>query len=209
MSHSRQPPSTAVIRSTAAVVAMVGVHFATPRVTGAQSFFGLGGIEGRVGLAAPEAAQPGLAYAIDLDLGYVRVPRLRAVLGLNGFRADVDRRVSGRTVGGSFTATGGRAGLRYEPFGPGRLTPYAVGTVVGIDVDADTEEPGVDRLLDGFYIGAGAGAGMSYALDELERYSVVAEARRVFVTNVSHWAFEFGVRVMPRGRGTYTRSATR
>jgi hypothetical protein len=49
----------------------------------AQRFPGVGGIEGRVGVVLPDDANTGLAAAVDLDLGYVAIPHLRAVVGLD------------------------------------------------------------------------------------------------------------------------------
>jgi len=166
----------------------------------AQTFFNFGGLGVRIGAATPEEAKTGLGWSVDLDAGYIKTPRLRVVLGATGFKADVDR---GAPVGGSISAVGGRAGLRFDAFGVGRFTPYAVATVTGHNVSADVSDAGTKQLLEGFYAGAGLGAGMSFALDTAARFAATGEVRRVYVTNISHWAFEAGVRWMPRGRRSY------
>lgn len=179
--------------------ALVGV----PTAASAQDFFGFGGLEARVGVVFPEQAKSGFGGSADFDLGYLRSPKVRTLLGFNYFSADVDRRVGGTPVGGSFSATGGRAGLRFDPFGPGRLTPYLVTAVTAHSVAANVADRGTEQLLDGFYVGAGLGAGLTYALDSGQRFRVTLEGRRVFVTNISHSAIEVGLRLMPRGPASY------
>jgi hypothetical protein len=189
-------------------VALV-LGLAAPALVEAQAFPNFGGVGVRVGAVSPEAASTGFGWTIDLDLGYWGRPRLRTLLALNGFSADVERRVGGTTTGGSYDATAGRAGVRWDVLGTGRFTPYVGAAIVAMSVDAKVSDAGTRDLLDGFYVGAAGSGGLTFALDSLGRFALTGEARRVFVTNVSHWALEIGVRWMPRGPGSYVGDARR
>ena len=160
-----------------------------------------------MGAVSPETADLGLGAAGELDLGYLGSPRIRALLGANFLRAGVDRRVSGADVGGTMSAVGGHAGLRFDPLGPARVSPYGLVTLSGRRVQAgDVDDPGTRRLLEGFYVGAGVGGGIALALDSARRTLLTAQAERVFVTNVGHWGSTVGLRFTPRGGArTYER----
>ncbi|HUF26747.1 MAG TPA: OmpA family protein [Gemmatimonadaceae bacterium] len=176
---------------------------------GAQEVFGLGGLGARLGAVAPEDAKTGFGWSVDADLGYLGSPRMRTVLGLNGFSADVDRSVGGSAVGGSLSAFGGNGGFRFETPAIGRFAPYLAATATVHNVTADVTDQGTKDLLEGVYAGAGLGAGFVFALDAPGRFMVTAETRRVFINNVGHWAFEAGMRYMPRGMESYERVPNR
>jgi hypothetical protein len=183
-----------------------------PIQTWAQRFPTVAGLSARAGAIGPERAGTGLGWTLDLDAGYWGTPRLRAFVGMSRFDADVERTAAGLPVDGSLTATGARAGLRWDPFSAGRVTPFVSGAITGLSVAAVVDDPGVERLLDGFYMGATAGAGLAYGLDAARRFAAVAEVRRAFVTNVAHWGVEVGFRWMLHGRDAYqvqTSSAAR
>lgn len=184
-----------------AIAVLMGLMF--PLIAESQAFPNFGGIGVRVGAVSPEAASTGFGWTVDLDLGYWNTPRLRTVLALNGFSADVERRVGGTPTGGSYDATAGRAGLRWDVLGTGRFTPYLGAAIVAMSVDANVSDAGTRDLLDGFYVGAAGSGGLTFALDSLGSFALTGEARRLFVTNVSHWALEIGVRWMPRGPRSY------
>ena len=170
----------------------------------AQGFPSLAGIEFRAGVAFPEEASTGFSGSLDLDLGFLRTPRLRTVLGFNYFRADVDRRSGADRVGGSLSAPGGRAALRFEPLGVAGIRPFIGAGLSGHVVSADVPDADIQQLLEGFYVGAVLSGGFIVALDSARRVSATAEARRVFITNVSHSALEVGIRYTPRGDAMYT-----
>nr|MDQ3556060.1 hypothetical protein [Gemmatimonadota bacterium] len=166
----------------------------------AQRFPSFGGIEGRAGAVLPSNASAGLSASADLDLGYLGAPALRTIVGANFFRADTDR----PDADGSFSAVGGRLGVRFDPLGAGRFSPYLLAAVTGHNVNANIpDNPDTERLLSGFVVGAAAGGGLTYAFDPSERLAFVAEGRRVFVNNVAHWGVELGIRLTPLGRGAY------
>lgn len=171
-----------------------------PSVAGAQQFAGFGGLEPRLGIVWPRDATTGTIWALDADLGYVRTPLVRAVVGMTGFSADVDRRVAGAPIGGTFSAFGVHGALRLDPVRAGRFAPFVTGLLTLHNVSADVSDPGIDELLDGVYAGIGFGAGIAYALDLPARFAITVEARRVFATNVGHGSLVFGMRWMPRGR---------
>lgn len=174
----------------------------------AQRFPGFGGVEGRVGLALPDELDTGFGAAADLDLGYVFFPQLRSVIGFDYFRAGVTDRAFGTDrASGSLSAIGGRLGLRFDLSGMGALQPYGIAALTGHDVtvEGDTEPQDVllDREYGGFVVGASVGAGLTYALNEPQTFRVVAEARRGWSANVSHFAIDIGLRIVPRGARAY------
>ena len=169
----------------------------------AQVFPGFGSVDVRAGAVNPDQAKTGFGWSADIDAGYIKTPRLRVIVGATGFGADVKREVSGVPVGGSISSVGGRVGLRLDAFGVGRVAPYAVASVSGHNVSADVSDAGTKQLLEGFYVGAGLGAGLTFAIDTAARFAATTEVRRVYVTNVSHWAYEVGMRWTPQGRRAY------
>jgi hypothetical protein len=166
----------------------------------AQQFAGFGGLEPRLGVVWPRDATTGVVWALDADLGYVRTPRVRAIVGMTGFSADVDRRVAGAPIGGTLSAFGVQGALRLDPVRAGRFAPFVTALLTLHNVSANVSDPGIDELLDGVYAGIGFGAGVAYSLDMSARFALTAEARRVFATNVGHGSLVFGVRWLPRGR---------
>lgn len=184
----------------------VGLLLAAAPPSVAQRFPAFGGIEGRAGAVFPSNASTGISASADVDLGYVGSPVLRTIVGGNFFRADTER----GTGDGSFSAVGGRLGLRFDPLGAGRFTPYVLAAVTGHNVSSDI--PGdeqYERLLGGFVVGASVAGGLTYALDEAERLAFVAEGRRVFVNNIAHWGVELGIRLTPLGRRAYAAAPRR
>lgn len=171
----------------------------------AQAFPSFGGVEARAGVAAPSNAKAGLSVSADLDLGSLGIGSLRTIAGFNYFA--VDRDVAGEADAGSYTAAGGRLGLRLDLFGTHRVSPFILGAVTGHVVSADVSDPTTRALLEGFYTGASLGTGIAFSFDSAGRLSLVGEARRTFASNIDHYAFELGIRLQPGGRGTYARRA--
>ncbi|HEV2150090.1 MAG TPA: hypothetical protein VGR37_22020, partial [Longimicrobiaceae bacterium] len=171
----------------------------------AQPFPSFGGIEARIGVASPKDADPGLSAAVDLDLGSVGIGSLRTIAGFHYFA--VNRDSDAAEDPGSYTATGGRLGLRLDLFGRQRLSPYVLGALTGHRVSADVAEPRVRDLLEGFYAGVSFGGGAALSLDESGVLAVTGEARRTVASNIAHNVLELGVRFQPRGRATYNRRA--
>lgn len=181
------------------VAAMV---LAIAPVVRSQEALAFGGVSARAGAVFPERADAGFGWAIEVDLGHLRTERLRVLFGVQRFGADVDRQVSGSPVGGSYTATGIHGGVRLDLFASRQFTPYLGTTILAHNVSADVPDAGTDELLDGVYIGATLGGGLGYALDQPGTFSLTAEVRRAFISNIGHWAFEGGIRYLPgRGRG--------
>ncbi|HUF31269.1 MAG TPA: hypothetical protein VMM77_11520 [Gemmatimonadaceae bacterium] len=170
-----------------------------PVAAGAQEFAGFGGVEPRFGIVWPRDATSGPGWSLDADLGYLRTPRVRAIVGMSGFSANVDRRVGGAPLGGTLSAFGLHGALRLDPVRTGRLSPFLAALLTLHNVNAEVSDPGVGELLDGVYAGIGFGAGLAYALDSPARFALTAEVRRVFATNVGHGSLLFGIRWMPRG----------
>lgn len=192
----------------ARVLASLAVSaLAFPAILHAQQFPGLGGVGIRAGAVTPDDAKTGFGVSGEIDLGYIRLPRFRTLVGLSYFSADIDRQIAGSDVGGSMTAVGGRVGVRLDVLPAARLSPYLGAALTGQSVSADVDDTGTQQLLDGFYIGAGISGGLAFALDSARRFAATAEARRVFVTNVAHTAYEVGFRFSPRGSAMYSNVA--
>jgi outer membrane protein OmpA-like peptidoglycan-associated protein len=170
----------------------------------AQSFPSAGGLEARIGVAAPENARAGLSASADLDLGSLGIGSLRTLVGGHYFA--VNRTHEGAGDPGSYNAVGGRLGFRLDVFGRQRISPYLLAAVTGHQVSAEVEDAQVGELLSGFYSGASLGAGVAYKLDAAGRTAVTGEARSTFASNIQHLAFEVGLRYMPRGPQSYARA---
>jgi outer membrane protein OmpA-like peptidoglycan-associated protein len=170
----------------------------------AQRFPAFGSIEGRVGAVSPLDGDVGLSTSVDMGLGFLGSPLLQTFVGFSYFDAGVTD-----PARGSKAATGGRAGLRLDLFGPAWLGPYllvaATGHHVTVDADDDADRRALERVYGGFVLGGAVGGGVHYALDSAQRFRATAELRRVYVTNIPHWAAEVGVRIVPRGRDLYQR----
>jgi hypothetical protein len=158
----------------------------------AQRFPALHALEVRPGIYWPENAEAGFGVAGDFDLGWIRYTSLRAILGLHSFSADVDEQATGDI--GSYSAFGGRAGLRLETFRLGTVRPHVSGALTATRVDADLEDPRSSELLQGFYVGLDLGVGAAMPLSAGERLSAVAEWRRTISSNIRRYALELGLR---------------
>lgn len=196
-----------VITKVRLVTALILGAFTIPGALHAQTFPGFGGIGIRAGAVSPDDAKAGFGMSADLDLGYLRVPLVRTILGFNYFNADVDRQVGGSPVGGSMTVTGGSLGLRLDLLAGARFSPYLGAAILGQSLSADVTDAGTKDLLEGFYFGAGISGGFAFALDSARRIAVTGEARRGFANNASHTGFEVGFRFSPRGTMMYSNVA--
>jgi len=170
----------------------------------AQQFPTFGSVEGRVGAVSPLDGDVGLSTSVDVGLGFLGSPLLQTFLGFSYFDAGVSD-----PARGSMAATGARAGLRLDLFGPAWIGPYmlvaATGQYVTVDADDDVDRRALERVYGGFVLGGAVGGGLHYSLDSARRFQATAEVRRVYVTNIPHWAGEVGVRIVPRGRDLYQR----
>ncbi|CAN5240234.1 hypothetical protein BH23GEM2_BH23GEM2_19110 [soil metagenome] len=169
----------------------------------AQGFPAFGGIEVRGGVAFPEQAEVAPAWAGELDLGYVLTPGLRSLLAVSRFTADIDREPGGDE--GSYRATAVSAAARYDFLLRRAVAPYLRGELLVQRVSADAFDSDVGSLLEGTYVGFGAAAGARYLIDDAGRFSATVEVHRVFVNNVAATSLEIGLRIQPRGLGSYRR----
>ncbi|HSM36193.1 MAG TPA: OmpA family protein [Longimicrobiales bacterium] len=185
---------------------MLAVLAAFPAAASAQMFPGAGGVEFRLGVAAPEdlpasELSSGFSVSGDVDLGYVGRPWLRFIGGVNYFGFDVQQ---GDSVVGDASNFALRGGLRADALGDRRTAASLLAALSLNYVSASVpSDPNVGDLLEGIYAGFTFGVGARYALDDRARTAFVVEARRTFVTNIDHWAFEAGFRYMVRGTGAY------
>ncbi len=184
----------------------LGAAACLPGSARAQAFPAPGGAEVRLGFAAPrdlpaDELTSGRSLSADLDLGYVGRPWLRVLAGVGHFRTDIE---SGDTAVGDAGVVSVRGALRADAFPGARLTASLLASANIHSVSASVpEDANVEELLDGVYAGVSLGVGARWALDAERRASLVAEARRTFVTNVGHWAFEAGIRYLFRGARAY------
>ncbi len=129
----------------------------------------------------------GHEFGADLDIGSVFSPKLRLALGLNYFRANIDRRDHlGDPVVGTFHDFSVHGEASYEILRAGPLGPY-VGAGVGVHwrgshIDDDVDDTGA--LYRGAVAGADLFGGTTIALSASRRYSLYVEGRRVEAKHV-------------------------
>ena len=179
-----------------------------PSALPAQRILGFGGIEARGGVADPKNADKGFDYAIDADLGYLKLPILRTYVGLTGFSSDVDLTAGGTQVGGSIKGLGLETGVRVDVRPLGKLTPSLLLGLSFTNVNAtDVNDPAASDMLDAFYTALDFGAGLAWRLGARHTWSVVGDLRYTTGSNVGRTVVTAGLRWSPRGRDMYTPEA--
>ena len=187
-------------------VTLLALGAVIPRALAGQRVFGFGGVEARTGVADPKNADKGLNYAIDADLGYLRLPILRTYVGLTGFSSDVDLRVAETQVGGSLKGLGLETGLRLDLFPLRLLSPSVLLGLSFTDVSArDVNDPATSDMLDGFYTAFEYGVGLAWHIGRRHTWSIVGDLRSVTGSNVGRTVVTAGVRWSPLGRAMYER----
>jgi len=179
-----------------------------PSALSAQRVLGFGGLEARAGVADAKNADKGIAWAVDGDLGYLKLPIIRTYAGLTGFSADVNLKPNGTQVGGSISAVGLEGGLRADlrPFR--KLSPYVLLGLSFTNVHAhDVNDPAISDLLDAFYTAVDAGVGAAWHLGTRRTWAVVGDLRYTTGSNVGRTVVTAGIRWNPRGGDMYKRVA--
>lgn len=138
----------------------------------------------------------GHEFGADLDIGSIFSPKFRLAVGLNYFKADIDRRDHlGNPIDGTFHDFSAHAEASYELLRIGPFGPY-VGAGVGVhwrgsDISDDIDDTA--RLYRGAVIGADFFGGTTLALSKSRRYSLYAEARRVQAPHVDRSLARIGI----------------
>jgi len=177
-----------------------------PDALPAQRILGFGGLEARGGVADVKNADKGISWAVDGDLGYLKLPILRTYAGLTGFNADVDLKLGGNQVGGSLSATGVETGFRADlrPFR--KLSPYLLLGLSFTHVNArDVNDPAGEDLLDGFYTALDYGIGAAWHLGTRRTWAAVGDLRFTTGSDVGRTVVTAGIRWNPRGPDMYKR----
>ena len=179
-----------------------------PSALPAQRIFGFGGLEARAGVADVKNADKGINWALDGDLGYLKLPILRTYAGLTGFNADVDLKLGGNQVGGSLSAFGLETGVRADLRPLRKLSPYLLLGLSFTRVNAsDVNDPAGEDLLDGFYTALDYGVGAAWHLGTRRTWAVVGDLRFTTGSDVGRTVVTGGIRWNPRGRDMYKREA--
>jgi hypothetical protein len=138
----------------------------------------------------------GHEFGADVDIGSIISPSLRLALGLNYFRADIDRRNHlGNPIDGTFHDFSVHAEASYEILRIGRFGPY-VGAGIGVHWRGSSIDNDVDntaRLYKGAVVGGDVFGGTTFALTKSRRYSLYAEARRVEAKHVERSLARLGI----------------
>lgn len=138
----------------------------------------------------------GHEFGADLDIGSIFSPRFRLAVGLNYFKADIDRRDHlGDPVSGTFHDFSAHAEASYELVRIGRLGPY-VGAGVGVHWRGSSIDNDIDntaRLYKGAVVGGDFFGGTTFALTASRRFSLYAEARRVEAQHVERTLARIGI----------------
>ena len=138
----------------------------------------------------------GHEFGADLDIGSIFSPKFRLAVGLNYFKADIDRRDHlGDPIDGTFHDFSVHAEASYELARIGRFGPY-IGAGVGVhwrgsSIDNDIDDTA--RLYKGAVIGGDFFGGTTFALSKSRRYSLYAEARRVEAQHVERTLARVGI----------------
>jgi hypothetical protein len=141
-------------------------------------------------------AQHGHEIGADLDIGSVFSPRFRLAVGLNYFRADIDRLDHfGDPISGTFHDFSLHAEASYEIARIDRFGPY-IGAGVGVHWRGSHIADDIDntaRLYRGAVVGGDFFGGTTFALSKSRRFSLYAEARRVEAQNVERTLARLGI----------------
>jgi hypothetical protein len=181
----------------AAPVAMLLALLAAP-LHGQQGPMLAGGLEVRAGGTLTDSELVVPALSVDVDLGWVGARWLRPIVGLDWSRVEPDAGAAGSRV----VAWGGRACVRLDPIGAQRISPYAGAAVLLQRVSA-TGEVAVGDGITGTRLGMAVGGGVMLAVDAPQHWSLLAEARRSFLSDLEHWTLQLGVRYSALGRMAY------
>jgi hypothetical protein len=182
------------------IVCVAALLFVAPRAraqeTEEHAHLGVDRLGSFLSWAWTDHGQHGHEFGADLDIGSIFSPRFRLAVGLNYFKADIDRRDHlGDPVDGTFHDFSAHAEASYELARIGRLGPY-VGAGVGVhwrgsDINNDIDNTA--RLYKGAVIGGDFFGGVTFALSKSRRYSLYAEARRVEAQNVERTLARVGI----------------
>jgi len=195
-----------MVKTLAAVLLVFGAEI--PRVSYAQRMFGFGGLEARGGVTDPKNADKGFDWAIDADLGYLKLPLIRTYAGLTGFSSDVDFKVAGAQVGGSLDGLGLETGVRVDLRPLRKISPSLLLGLSFTNVNArDVSDPTTSDMLDDFYTALDYGVGLAWHFGRRHTWSAVGDLRFVTGSNVGRTVATAGIRWLPRGRATYQREA--
>jgi outer membrane protein OmpA-like peptidoglycan-associated protein len=179
-----------------------------PSALPAQRILGFGGLEARAGVADVKNADKGINWALDGDLGYLKLPILRTYAGLNGFNADVDLKLGGNQVGGSLSALGVETGVRADLRPLRKLSPYLLLGLSFTHVNAsDVNDPAGEDLLDGSYTALDYGVGAAWHLGRRRTWAAVGDLRFTTGSAVGRTVVTAGIRWNPRGPDMYKRVA--
>jgi len=188
---------------------LLGARALMPAALPAQRVFGFGGLEARVGVADVKNADKGFVYAIDGDLGYLKLPILRTYAGLTGFSADVDLKAGGTQVGGSLSGFGIEGGVRADLRPSRKLSPYLLLGLSFTNVNAhDVNDATTSDLLDAFYTALDYGVGAAWHLGRRRTWAAVGDLRFTTGGNVGRTVATAGLRWSPRGPDMYKREAS-
>ena len=179
-----------------------------PSALRAQRVLGFGGLEARVGVADVKNADKGFTYAIEGDLGYLKLPILRTYAGFTGFSADVDLKTGGTQVGGSLSAFGIDGGIRADLRPLRKLSPYVLLGLSFTNVNThDVTDRTTSDLLDAFYTALDYGVGAAWHLGARRTWAAVGDLRFTTGGNVGRTVVTAGLRWSPRGPDMYKREA--
>ena len=169
-------------------------------------------VEGRVGPATIRDGRLGVGAAIDLSFRSPGPAMVRPFLGIEASRSGVRTTLAESSVFGTVRNVGASVGAyvdgpRFDDFLPSlSLAVTAVGGSVSGDTDQDEEL--MDRIYEGFRLGADVGAHVGWQRPG-SRFLVTAALSRLMAGSRSRWALEGGIRLplatrRPAGTGIPT-----
>ena len=181
---------------------------ATPDPAIAQSFLGFGGAEvrgGRAEVANVKGADLTTNLSVESDIGYVGVPSVRTIFGVNLFTGDVAAETGPLrpSAEGTMRSVGAGALIRWDFRGKRRLSPYILAGATVDYVESDAGDRQTDSTLDGSHLGGQFGGGVAFRLGNRHHWSLTTDFRGVTSKEIGRMLLTIGLRYSPRGQAMY------
>lgn len=155
--------------------------------------WGLNRFGAHLGTSWVTQASQGFEVGAQADIGWLVDRQARVLIGVNYLGADVDRRIDGAPVGGSFRDLTLSSDLQLQILRVGQITPY-VGAGLGLHFLSERNIPdqNVRDIYDGLVVGLNYFAGMLWDLTPDRRWSATGEIRGVAAQNLGRTSFRLG-----------------
>ena len=181
---------------------------AAPDAAVAQRFFGFGGAEvrgGRAEVANVKGVDVATNVSVESDIGYVGVPSVRTVFGVNLFSGDVAAATGPLrpSAEGTMQSVGVGALIRWDFRPKHRLAPYILAGAPVDYVESDAGDAQTDSTLNGSHLGGQFGGGVAFRLGSRHHWSLTTDLRGITTKEIGRMLLSVGLRYSPRGQAMY------